>query len=107
MPSADAQVSIDDPGSNGSNDSPSRARPSELDRLERAVRVLIEQRAVLNAENDLLRGDLDQASVATRDLEEQLLFETQRRQDAVKRIDDLVGLIQQLEPSLAPAKAGS
>jgi regulator of replication initiation timing len=105
MPSADAQVSVDDPDSVRAEEA-SSARPSELDRLEQAVRELVEQRAALGAENDLLRGDLDQASITTRDLEERLLAETQRRQDAVKRIDDLVGLIQQLEPSLA-AKTGS
>jgi regulator of replication initiation timing len=105
MPSADAQVSVDDPDSARAEEA-SSARPSELDRLEQAVRELVEQRAALGAENDLLRGDLDQASITTRDLEERLLAETQRRQDAVKRIDDLVGLIQQLEPSLA-AKTGS
>ena len=37
--------------------------------------------------------------------EERLLAETQRRQDAVKRIDDLVGLIEQLDPTLAAATA--
>jgi regulator of replication initiation timing len=82
-------VSVADPDSD--------ARPSEIDRLERAVRCLIEERAVLLIENESMRGELE----AMRALQEKLLAESQLRHDALKRIDDLVGLIEQLDPSLA------
>jgi len=71
----------------------------ELDRLEDAVRGLVEERATLSRENVLMREELE----AMRGLQERLLAESLLRQDALKRIDDLVGLIDQLDPALAKA----
>ncbi len=76
---------------------------SELDRLEHAVRRLVEYTEKLRVENDGLRGELE----AMRGLQERLLAESQLRQDALKRIDDLVGLIEQLDPTLAAPAAGA
>ena len=69
----------------------------ELDRLEDAVRGLVEERAALSRENVSMREELE----AMRGLQERLLAESLLRQDALKRIDDLVGLIDQLDPALA------
>lgn len=97
MASADAQVSVAE-----------SHRPSDLERLEVAVRELAALRAALQADNAALeksveeiRRQWEEAEVTTRDLQERLLVEGQLRQDALKRIDDLVGLIEQLDPSLA------
>ena len=68
--------------------------------MERAVRALIEERAMLRIQNDSICGELE----AMRGLQERLLAESQLRQDALKRIDDLVDLIEQLDPSLVTAK---
>ena len=83
-------------------------RPTDLDRLERAVRDLAALKDSLQAESAALeksleesRRQLEEAETTTRDLQEHLLVEGQLRQDALKRIDDLVGLIEQLDPSLA------
>lgn len=79
------------------SDSDSETRSPELDRLERAVRALVEERVRLRSENESIREELE----AVRGLQERLLAESQLRQDALKRIDDLVGLIEQLDPTLA------
>ena len=86
-------------------------RPTDLDRLERAVRDLAALKNSLEAHSAALeksldesRRQLEEAETTTRDLQEHLLVEGQLRQDALKRIDDLVGLIEQLDPSLADAE---
>lgn len=76
-------------------------RSSELDRLERAVRGLIEERAKLQSENESMREELE----AMRGLQERLLFEGQLRREAVRRIDDLVACIEDLEA--AASRSGS
>ena len=78
----------------------SGTRSAELDRLEDAVRRLIDEREKLRAENESMRGELERS----RDLQEKLLAEAQLRQDALKRIDDLVGLIEQLDPTLVASR---
>jgi len=81
------------------------ARPSDLDRLEHALSELVALKNTLHSENSELaesleecRRRLEEAEQATRDLQERLLVEGQLRQDALKRIDDLVGWIEQLDP---------
>lgn len=81
-------------------------RSSEIDRLERAVRGLIEERAKLLTENESMREELE----AMRGLQERLLLEGQLRREAVRRIDDLVTCIEGLETGSAGsdrARAGS
>jgi chromosome segregation ATPase len=103
MASADAHVPI----AHSSHDPTADSR-SELDRLERAVRELIALQRTLRAENGRLRASLEesrreqQARLASmRGLEKRLDAERQRRHDALKRVDDLIGLIEQLDPELA------
>ena len=107
MPSAIAQVSV--PGSRSNrataSDDQQERRPSELERLERAVLALIEQQEALRDESDELRSELTARDTTVHGLEERLLAETQCRQDAVKRIDALVGLIEQIDPGLGAAAA--
>ncbi len=98
MASANAQVSAAE-----------SQRPTDLDRLEHAVRGLVALKDSLQVENAALeksieegRRQLGEAETTTRDLQERLLAEGQLRQDALKRIDDLVGLIEKLDPSHAP-----
>ena len=70
----------------------------DLSRLERAVKKLAAEHASLLAEHallvqhhDTLARKLDDTMVHGRTLEERLLAESQRRQDALKRIDELIG----------------
>lgn len=69
----------------------------DLPRLERAVAALLEQHRTLLRENALLRRDLEAESRRARSLEAKVLELNQRRQDAVKRIDDLIAQIDQIE----------
>ena len=96
MSSANAQVPVAD-----------SIRPSELDRLERSLGALIALKNALHGENsglaeslDECRRQLEEAEQTVRELQERLLVEGQLRLDALKRIDDLVGWIEQLDPSL-------
>ncbi len=91
---------------------PGGSRVAELDRLERAVRALIDQQASLQLENARLRESLDESEhaveagrAALEGLEERLLGESERRQDAIKRIEDLVRLLEKLDPRLGGAAA--
>ncbi len=79
----------------------SETRSTEFDRLEEAVRGLIDEREKLRSENESMRSELE----GSRDLQEKLLAESQLRQDALKRIDDLVGLIEQLDPTLVSSRS--
>jgi chromosome segregation ATPase len=62
----------------------------DLDRLQRAVETLVKRYRALRAENARLL-----ATVEERD--DRLRVLNQRRQDAVKRIDDLVAQIEELD----------
>ena len=82
---------------------------SGLSRLERVVKALVAEHALLKQQRDALRADhevlarkLDEAMVHGRALEARLLAENQRRQDALKRIDELIG---QLQPTSIGAAA--
>ena len=83
-------------------------RATDLERLEDAVRDLVALKASLQAKNEALeesldegRAQIEEAGTTNRELQEHLLAEAQRRQDALKRIDDLVGLIDQIDPLVA------
>jgi chromosome segregation ATPase len=96
MASANAQVPVAE-----------SERLTELDRLERAIRELVALKASLQTENAVLEKSLEESvdrldaiGAAHRELQERLLVEGQRRQDALKRIDDLVGRIENFDPSI-------
>ena len=76
-------------------------------RLERAVSRLVEEQAALRQANLDLRTKLDARDARVRTLEEQLRTANQLRQDVAKRIDELIGQIDQLDSELAAAEAGS
>jgi DNA repair exonuclease SbcCD ATPase subunit len=98
MASANPHVPVAASSSKRATASNKQPRPSELDRLEFAVQALIDRQNALGVENGELRSELEAHEKTLNGLEERLLAETQRRQDAVKRIDELVGLIEQLDP---------
>jgi regulator of replication initiation timing len=84
------------------------ASSTDLDRLAHALDELIALKNALHVENSGLAESLqeshqklEEAEQVTRELQERLLVEGQLRQDALKRIDDLVGWIEQLDPSFA------
>lgn len=65
-------------------------RVGDLARLERGVRKLVEQLQATQRENEQLQRDLEAREGRIHEFEAQLLDANQRRQDAIKRIDDLV-----------------
>ena len=75
-------------------------------RLERAVRALAESRRQAVRENAALREELEEKNGRIRTLEDQLLEGNQRRQDVVKRIDDLIAQMDQLDQQLGALEEG-
>ena len=68
------------------------------------MRTLVAQHEALQQELHTLRGDLGQRDMRIRSLEAQLLDANQRRQDTGKRIDELIGQLDQLDAQLASAE---
>lgn len=66
----------------------------DLARLERAVRAMVEERRSLQTENERLKAELAARDDDLREL-------NQRRQDAFKRIDDLIAQLDRLDHQLA------
>ncbi len=79
---------------------------ADFARLEHAVRALAAEHALLRGENVELREKLDRAAVRIRRQDERILAENQRRQDVLKRLDELLGRIEQRSPESAGADAG-
>jgi septal ring factor EnvC (AmiA/AmiB activator) len=61
------------------------------------VRSLVEKYRVIQGENASLRTELDGRDSRIRSLDDQILEMNQSRQDAAKRIDDLIAQIDQLD----------
>ena len=76
----------------------------EIARLDRVVRSLVERYQQLRSENVALRQALEESEKRTRALEHERLDVNQRRQDAVKRIGDLVSQVDALDARLASAR---
>ena len=70
-------------------------------RLERAVAALAEDYRSVLEESVVLRSELEDRSQHVRALEGQVLEANQRRQDVVKRIDDLIAQMDHLDQQLA------
>jgi chromosome segregation ATPase len=68
-----------------------------FERLDRLVRSLVEKYRVLQTENTSLRAELDERDSRIRSLDDQILEMNQNRQDAAKRIDDLIAQLDQLD----------
>jgi septal ring factor EnvC (AmiA/AmiB activator) len=77
------------------------AEAYDLDRLERAVSVLIDGVERLRQENRQLREQLASRGQRIQALENEVRHANQRRQDVAKRIDELIGQIDQIEVQLA------
>lgn len=73
----------------------------DFDRLEAAVKTLAESRGELLAETEKLRALLEEQTQRIQILDERLLESNQRRQDAIKRIDDLVARLDQIDAEFA------
>jgi len=78
---------------------PDAPRPDgfDLERLERAVAALAAAYRQQRAENATLRRELEHRSQRIRALDGKLLEANQKRQDVVKRIDELIAQIDQLD----------
>jgi septal ring factor EnvC (AmiA/AmiB activator) len=61
------------------------------------VRTLVEKYRVIQGENASLRTELEGRDSRIRSLDDQILEMNQTRQDAAKRIDDLIAQIDQLD----------
>ena len=77
----------------------------DLARLERVVTELAERQVGLHKANAELREQLNQRDSRVRALEEQLRTANQLRQDVAKRIDELIGQIDQLDAQLESAQS--
>ena len=81
----------------------SAAKTNDFDRLERAIRALVEAHEELRRENAGLRAALAEGGQRIRALDSDLIAANQRRQDAYKRIDELISHLDQLDAQLAEA----
>jgi len=70
-------------------------------RLERAVSLLLDERLRLQSENATLRDQLEEGSQRLGRLDEELLDLNQRRRDAMKRLDDVIAQLDELETRVA------
>jgi septal ring factor EnvC (AmiA/AmiB activator) len=74
-----------------------KSKAQSFERLDRLVRSLVEKYRVLQTENSSLRAELDERDSRIRSLDDQILEMNQNRQDAAKRIDDLIAQLDQLD----------
>jgi len=79
---------------------------SQLERLELALRSLLERVRLLIRENRRLREELGDRERRLRALDERLFEMSQRRQDVAKRVDDLITTVDQLEARYQQAAKG-
>jgi chromosome segregation ATPase len=70
---------------------------ANFERLDQLVRGLVERYRTLQRENASLRAELDGRDSRIRSLDDQILELNQTRQDAAKRIDDLISQIDQID----------
>ena len=75
----------------------------DFDRLERVISELVDAHQTALRDNTGLLSDLEDQNRHIRNLEGQLLEANQRRQDVVKRIDELIAQIDLLENQLPDA----
>ncbi len=68
-----------------------------FERLDRALRALVETCRALRDENASLHEELANRDRHIGRLDDQVLTQNQRRQDALKRIDDLVSRLEWLD----------
>ena len=76
------------------------SRGFDFERLERAVAALVEQHERMQKSTRELRTGIRERDERIRRLEEELLEANQRRKDVGKRIDELIGQIDQIEAGL-------
>ncbi len=79
-------------------------KASDFERLERAVRALVEQHRELRAENTKLRREVAELERRVGALDEQVIELNQRRQDVGKRIDELISQLDHLEAHFAAGR---
>ena len=72
----------------------------DIERLERAVQALAERHAAVRDENIKLARDVAERDQRIAELEGELRRHNQTRRDVARRIDDLVGQIDELEGRL-------
>lgn len=95
-------------GSSASGSEPDGAEPNgsayDLDRLERAISALVDENVRLRGEAARLRQGLDEKGERIRTLEVQVREANQRRQDVIKRVDELIAQMDALDAQLAQAE---
>jgi chromosome segregation ATPase len=72
-------------------------------RLDQAIESLLEDHARIRTQNRSLRATVGEREAKIAKLEELLLSSNQKRQDAIKRIDDLVSRLEQIDAALERA----
>lgn len=87
----------------GTQISKTTSKSVDFDRLECAIRALAGSHAELRKENAGLRSALSEGGQRIRALDSELIAANQRRQDAYKRIDELIAHLDQLDAQLVEA----
>ena len=77
---------------------------NDFDRLEQVVTELVAAHRQTLEQNALLRTELDERVRRIRELEDVVLESNQKRQDVIKRVDELIAQIDQLDAQLAHPK---
>ena len=86
--------------SSAASEATERAERFDLERLERALGALLNRYRAVQEENRKLGRALEEREGRVRTLDGQLLEMNQRRQDAAKRIDDLLSQIDRIDAEL-------
>ncbi len=75
--------------------------PSDMDRLERVIEELARRHTLLRAENEALRGKLVRRDARMSELEGRVEHLEAQRDQALERLDELLGDVDQIESGLA------
>ena len=74
-----------------------REQPFDFARLERAIRALVERKQQLQSKNAEMHAALEDRDHTIRSLELRIMEGSQRREDALKQLDELIARVAGLE----------
>jgi chromosome segregation ATPase len=77
------------------------SKDSDFDRLESVIFALAKSHGKLREENANLQSELEEKGLRLKAIDSELLAANQRRQDAYKRIDELIAHLDNLDSQLA------
>jgi FtsZ-binding cell division protein ZapB len=87
-----------------SNTSKNQRDSFDFERLERAIAELLSAQRRLRGENEVLRQELSERDATVEGLDQEIVQLRQRRTDALKRLDDLIGQVDDFEALATQAR---